>query len=216
MKATLIGATGLIGGYLMEELLNDDYFDTVRILIRRPFDISHAKLEKKMVDFNDSDSLLIAMNYSDVVFCTVGTTQKKVKGDKDAYRKVDFDIPVNAARFCKMTGCERFVLVSSVGANSRSKNFYLKLKGEVEDAVKVAGLKSVHIMRPSMLLGYRKEFRLGEMIGKGVMKIFSFLVPSKYKPVHGADVAKAMKSVAKKNDEGFFVYEFNNIKQLAG
>lgn len=216
MTATLIGATGLIGGYLLEELLNDDYFDTVRILIRRPIEQDHPRLEKKLVDFNDHDSFLSALKNSDVVFCTVGTTQKKVKGDKVAYRKVDYDIPVNAARFSKMNGCEKFVLVSSVGANNKGKNFYLKLKGEVDDAVKLVGLKSVHIMRPSILLGDRKEFRLGEKIGKGVMKIFSFLVPSKYKPVHGTDVAKAMQSVAKKNEEGFFIHEFNSIKQLAG
>lgn len=214
MTATLIGATGLIGGYLLEELLNDDYFDTVRILIRRPAETSHPKLEKKIVDFNDNDSMLIAMNNSDVVFCSVGTTQKKVKGNKEAYRKVDYDIPVNAARFCKMTGCEKFVLVSSVGANNKGKNFYLKLKGEVEDAVNLVGLKSVHIMRPSMLLGDRKEFRLEEKIGKGIMKVISFLLPSKYKPVHGRDVAIAMKAAAKKIDAGFFVWEYNGIKQL--
>jgi len=207
MTATLIGATGLIGGYLLEELLNDPFFDTVKILIRRPLDISHPKLEKKIVDFNDSDSLLVALSNSDVVFCTVGTTQRKVKGDKEAYRKVDFDIPVKLARFCKMTGCENFILVSSVGANSKSNNFYLKLKGEVEDAVKEVGLKSVHIMRPSVLMGERKELRLGEMIGKGVMSVFSFLIPAKYKPIHGKDVAKVMLSVAKKNEKGFFVYE---------
>ena len=133
--ATIIGVTGLIGNYLLEELLKDDYYHTVKVLIRRPVDLAHPKLEKKLVDFNDSDSLLVALSNSDVVFCTVGTTQKKVKGDKAAYRKVDYDIPVNAARFCKMTGCEKFVLVSSVGANSKSNNFYLKLKGDVEDAV---------------------------------------------------------------------------------
>ena len=166
MTATLIGATGLIGNYLLEELLNDDYFDTVRILIRRPVDSTHPKLEKKLVDFTDTESFRLSLEGSDVVFCAVGTTQKKVKGDKAAYRKVDYDIPVNAARFCKMNGCGKFILVSSVGANSNSSNFYLKLKGEVEDAVKAAGLRSVHIMRPSMLLGYRKEFRSGEKIGQ--------------------------------------------------
>src|SRR5205814_7754749 len=125
--ATLIGATGLIGGELLNLVLKDDYFQTVRILIRRPFNLVHPRLEKKIVDFNDSDSLLVAIDNSDVVFCAVGTTQKKVKGNKEAYRKVDYDIPVKAARFCKMTGCETFVLVSSVGANSKSNNFYLKL-----------------------------------------------------------------------------------------
>lgn len=212
MTATLIGATGLTGGYLLDELLNDPFFDTVKILIRRPVEISHPKLEKKMVDFTDSDSLLVALNNSDVVFCSIGTTNKKVKGDKEAYRKIDFDIPVKLARFSKMIGCEKFVLVSSVGAGSRSSNFYLKLKGEVEDEVKKTGLKSVHIMRPSMLMGERKEFRPGEKIGKAVMKIFSFLIPSKYKPIHARDVAKAMVKAAKRNEEGVFVYEYREIK----
>src|SRR5215510_11811899 len=110
MTATIVGATGLIGGYLLTELLNDPYFDTVRILVRRPLDIAHSKLEKKIVDFNDSDSLLVALSNTDVIFCSIGTTQKKVKGDKEAYRKIDFDIPVKLAHFCKMTGCEKFIL----------------------------------------------------------------------------------------------------------
>lgn len=213
MTATIIGATGLIGNYLLEELLKDDFYHTIRILIRRPVEINHPKLEKKLVDFADAESFRLALEGSDVVFCAIGTTQKKVKGDKAAYRKVDYDIPVNAARFCKMTGCETFVLVSSVGANSKSNNFYLQLKGEVEDAIKEVGLKSVHFMRPSVLLGDRKEFRSGEKISKCIMSAFSFLIPSKYKPIHGKDVAKAMLAVAKKNDAGFFIHEYSGIKQ---
>jgi uncharacterized protein YbjT (DUF2867 family) len=212
--ATLIGATGLIGTYLLDELLNDPFYDTVKILIRRPLEFSHPKLEKKLVDFNDGDSLLVALSNSDVVFCTVGTTQKKVKGDKEAYRKVDYDIPVKAARFSKMTGCETFVLVSAVGANSKSNNFYLHLKGEVENAVESVGLLSLHIMRPSVLMGDRKEFRLGEKIGKGTMSAFSFLIPSKYKAIHARDVAKAMVATAKGNKEGVFVYEYSGIRKL--
>ena len=213
MTATIIGATGLIGGYLLEELMKDDYYDTVRILIRRPLELTHPKLEKKLVNFTDAESFRLALEGSDVVFCAIGTTQKKVKGDKEAYRKIDYYITVNAAKFCKLKGCETFVFVSSVGANSKSNNFYLKLKGEVEDAVKAVGLKSVHIMRPSVLLGVRKEFRLGEKISKGIMSAFSFLIPSKYKPVHGRDVAKAMVAAAKKHDEGFFALEYNGIKK---
>lgn len=216
MTATLIGATGLIGSYLLQQLLNDSYYDTVRILIRRPLDISHPKLEKKLVDFNDSDSLLVAIDNSDVVFCSVGTTQQKVKGDKEAYRKVDFNIPVKLARLCKITGCEKFILVSSVGAGSKSNNFYLRLKGETEEAVKEIGLRCLHIMQPSMLLGGRKEFRLGEAIGKAVMKALAFLVPSKYKAIHAGDVAKAMITAAKKNETGVFVYEFEEMKTLSG
>jgi uncharacterized protein YbjT (DUF2867 family) len=215
MTATLIGATGLIGGYLLEELLKDDYFDTVRILIRRPVDFTHPKLEKKLVDFSNTESFRLALEESDVVFCAIGTTQKKVKGDKAAYRKVDYDIPVNAARFCKMNRCSTFILVSSVGSNSKSKNFYLKLKGEVEDAVNATGIRSIHIMRPSMLLGDRKEFRMGEKIGSPVMKAISFLLPSKYKPVHGRDVAKAMIYCSYSNLRGPVVYEYGLIKTMS-
>src|SRR6266508_1696675 len=95
--ATIIGATGLIGGELLNLLLQDNYFDRVRVLLRRPFEREHPKIEKKLVDFNDADSLLIAIDGSDAIFCAVGTTQKKVKGDKEAYRKVDYDIPVHIA-----------------------------------------------------------------------------------------------------------------------
>lgn len=215
MTATLIGATGLIGNYLLEELLKDNFYHTVRILIRRPLELTHAKLEKKLVHFDDTESFRLALEGSDVVFCAVGTTKKKVKGDKVAYRKVDYDIPVHAAQFCKTNGCNRFILVSSVGANSKSNNFYLQLKGEVEDAVKEVGLKSVHILRPSVLLGNRKEQRTGEKISKILMSGLSFLVPSKYKPVHGRDVARAMIAASKTSMEGFFVYEFKEIKKLS-
>lgn len=215
MTATLVGATGLIGRHLLAELLNTDYFERVRILIRRPVELTHPKLEKKIVDFADADSLLVALSNSDVVFCSVGTTQKKVKGDKAAYRKVDYDIPVNLARFSKMTGCEKFILVSSVGANSRNTNFYLKLKGEVEDEIRKIGLKSVHIMQPSILLGEREESRIGEKIGKTVMSVFSFLIPSKYKPIQAREVAKAMIAVAKKNEEGVFVHYNQDMLSLS-
>ena len=215
MTATLVGATGLIGSYLLEELLNDPYFDTVRILIRRPLDITHSKLEKKIVDFNDSDSLLVALSNNDVLFCAIGSTMKKVKADKEAYRKIDFDIPVNLARFCKMVGCEKFILVSSAGANSKSRNFYQRLKGETDEAVKSVGLKTVHIMRPSLLLGERKEFRFGENIGKAVMTSLSFLIPEKYKAIQGKDVAKVTLALAKKNDEGVFVHENTEIRNLS-
>ena len=215
MTATLVGATGLIGSYLLKELLNDPYFNTVRILIRRPLDITHPKLEKKIVDFNDSDSLLVALSNSDVLFCAIGSTMKKVKGDKEAYRKIDFDIPVKLARFCKMTGCEKFILVSSAGANSKSRNFYQRLKGETDNAVKEFGSKTIHIMRPSLLLGERKEFRLGENIGKAVMTSLSFLIPEKHKAIQGKDVAKVMLALAKKKEEGVFVHENSEIRNLS-
>lgn len=202
----------MIGSHLLQLLLEDPFFDTVRILVRRKSGISHPKLEQKIVDFHDNDSLLIAIDNSDVVFCSVGTTQKKVKGNKEAYRKVDFDIPVKMARFSKMTGCETYILVSAAGANSKSRNFYLKLKGEVEDVVQSTGIHSVYIMRPSMLLGHREEFRFGEKLITPIARAISFLLPSKYKPIKAEAVAKAMIRAAKKNEEGFFVWEYREIK----
>ena len=205
----------MIGGELLKLLLDDPYFETTRILVRRPFTMEHPKLQKKLVDFNDADSLLVALDGSDVVFVAIGTTQKKVKGDKEAYRKIDHDIPVNIARYCKMIGCKIFILVSSIGANSKSNNFYLKLKGEVEDAIMKTQIETVHIMQPSMLLGKRNESRSLEKIGQPLMKVFSFLLPSKYKPIQARDVAKAMAAVSKRKEEGFFVYEYNEIRKLS-
>jgi uncharacterized protein YbjT (DUF2867 family) len=212
---TIIGVTGLVGGYLYELLKEDKSFETIRLIVRRPMPKDDGRAEIRLVDFNDAESLQLAIDGSDIVFCTVGTTNKKVKGDKEAYRKVDYDIPAKAARFCKMTGCEAFVLVSAVGANSKSNNFYLKLKGEVEEAVKEVGLHSVHIMRPSMLLGERKENRSGEKFGITVMKTLSPFFGGglrRYRPIPAEDVARAMINAAKENRPGFFVYEYDEIK----
>ncbi len=215
MTATLAGATGLTGTFLLEELLQDPFFDTVRILIRRPVERTHPRLEKKLVDFNDGDSLLVAISNSDVLFCTVGTTQRKVKGDRAAYRKVDFDIPVNLARYAKMTGCETLILVSSVGASSTSRSFYLKLKGEMEESVIKAGLRSVYIFQPSMLLGDRSESRPLEHAGQLLMKLFSPLIPAKYKPVRARDVAMAMVSLSKQPEPGVWIIDNKKIKFIA-
>lgn len=197
MHATIIGATGLIGGHLLELLLNDASFITVRILIRRPLEITHAKLEKKLVDFSDLESFRLALESTDVIFCTIGTTMKKMKGDKEAYRKIDYDIAVHAARLGKANGCEKFVLVSAVGANSKSSNFYLHLKGEIEEAVQASGIREVYILRPSLLLGNRKEFRLSEKLASWLMPLFAFIIPAKYRPVKAREVAQAMINAAR-------------------
>jgi len=213
--ATVIGATGLVGGELLSLLLDDDHFQKVRILLRRPVTINHQKLEKKLVDFTDADSLLVDLDESDTVFCAIGTTFKKVKGNKAAYRKIDYDIPVHIAQYCKIMNCKNYILVSAVGADRTSSNFYLKLKGEVEDTVRKVGLESTYIMRPSVLLGKRNEFRFGERITIPLMKKISYLLPSKYKPIEAREVAKAMLAAAKKHEQGFFVCEYKEMKRLA-
>ena len=212
--ATLIGATGLVGGELLSLLLDDNYFKKVRILVRRPFTMNHPKLERKLVDFSDADSLLVGLDESDVVFCTIGTTMKKVRGNKEVYRKIDYDIPVNIARYCKIMNCKNYIVVSAVGADSGSRNFYLNLKGEVEDLLKKVGIESTYIMRPSMLLGKRNEFRFGERIAIPLIKKIAFLLPSKYKPIEARDVATAMLAAAKRHEKGFFICEYKKMKQL--
>ncbi|MBS1609189.1 MAG: NAD(P)H-binding protein [Bacteroidetes bacterium] len=216
--AAIIGVTGMVGNYLLQELLHDPYFETIRLIVRRPYPKSGAKTEIKLVDFNDYESLKLAIDGSDVLFCTIGTTQKKVKGDKELYRKVDQEIPLKAARICKETGCGKFVIVSSVGANSKSNNFYLKLKGEVEDALALSGMESIHILQPSFLLGERKEKRTGERLGQIVFNGVSFLMIGplkKYKPVHGKEVALAMLNAAKANTTGVAKYTYHEIKKSA-
>lgn len=217
--AAIIGSTGMIGNYLLELILKDSYFSTVRLLVRRPYPKTDPKIEVKLVDFNDAESFKLALEGVDTIFSCVGTTQKNVDGDNELYRKIDFDIPLKAARFGKEAGCERFILVSSVGAEKHSRTFYLKLKGELENAIHSVGLKSVHIMQPSVLLGNRKENRTGEKILQTTMKLTSGLFIGslrKYKAIHGKTVAAAMLNGAKKDEAGFFRYTYDGIKELAG
>lgn len=175
-------------------------------------------MEVKLVDFDDAESFKLALEESDTIFCCIGTTQKNVKGDKELYRKIDFDIPLKAARFGKEAGCEKLVIITSVGSDSRSSTFYLKLKGELEDAIQAVGVRGVHIMQPSMLLGDRKEHRTAEGFLQGSMKFISGLLAGrlkKYKAIHGETVAAAMLNAAKKNEKGFFRYTYQGIKNLA-
>jgi uncharacterized protein YbjT (DUF2867 family) len=216
--AAIIGATGLVGSHLAALLLKDDYFSTVRLIVRRPQEKTDPKTEIKLVDFNDAESLKLSLEGTDTIFCCIGTTQKKVKGDKKLYRKIDYDIPVKAARFGKEAGCEKFILVSAIGANSSSNTFYLKLKGEVEDALQLCGLRSVHIMQPSLILGDRKESRPLEKFGKVFMGALSGLLfgsLEKYKSIHAYTIATAMLAAAKKDDAGIFKYTYREMMQLA-
>ncbi|MDP4221986.1 MAG: NAD(P)H-binding protein [Bacteroidota bacterium] len=212
--ATVIGATGLIGSCLVKLLQTDDDFVTIKALVRRPFEFESPKIQVKVIDFTDGTAFRTAIAGSDAIFCAVGTTQKKVKGDKAEYRKVDYDIPVHAAQFCSETGCPHFLLVSSLGASRVSGNFYLKLKGEVEDTIRNMNIPSVSVFRPSMLLGKREEFRFGEIIAKALSVPFSFLFTSKYKPIKADQVARAMIAASKKDKPGFHVYHYREMIEL--
>lgn len=164
--------------------------------------------------FDDYESVKLAIDGCDTVFCAIGTTLKKMKSDKLAYRKIDYDIPVAAARASLETGVQNFVLISSVGANAGSKNFYLGLKGEVEEAVQKFPIPSITILRPSMLLGHREEKRTGEKIFQGISKALAPLLfgsLKKYRPIHAKKVAATMLKAATENKKGARILEYDGM-----
>lgn len=212
--ATVIGATGLIGSRLVELLQQDPGFSAIRLVVRRSFNTDHPGTEVRKIDFDDETAFRASVEGSDAIFCAVGTTTRKVKGDRTAYRKVDVDIPVNAARFALESGCPQFLLVSSIGASSRSRTFYLQLKGEVEDTLKEMAIPSISVFRPSLLLGKRKEKRFGERMAGLVMGPLSFAVPSRYKPIRARNVAAAMLAASHENRKGFSIYHYEEMMEL--
>jgi uncharacterized protein YbjT (DUF2867 family) len=215
--AVVLGATGLIGNLLVGELLKDNYFNCIRILVRRPSALNHSKLQQEIVNFDDDDDLTQKFGEGDVIFCCIGTTQKQVKGDNEAYKKIDFDIPVNAAKIGRLKKFKKYLLVSSAGANAHSSNFYLQLKGKVENTIRQFPFESISLFRPSMLLGERNTIRRGDTILQLVMNFFSmFLFGSlrKYHAIEAKDVAKAMVAESKRGGTGVNVYEYEQIKNL--
>ena len=216
--AVVIGATGMVGEQVVKGLLDDPSYNKVRLLVRRPLNITHEKLEIEEVDFDDMIDFKNKTGTGDTLFCCVGTTQKKVKGDNAAYRKVDYDIPYHAAQFAAEAGFSQYLLVSSAGADVASNNFYLRLKGEVETAIDKQKIQSIHIFRPGFLLGNRIEFRPGEFAGKYMMKAISFVMRgklSKYKAIHAKTVAAAMIAATHSTNLGTYIYHNNEMKELA-
>ena len=216
--AVVIGATGLIGSHIVDALLNDDDFDLVRILVRRPVDIFHNKLQQEILHFDNINDYTQKFGSGEIIFCCIGTTQKNVKGDKALYEKIDFDIPVNAAQIGIEKNYKKFLIVSSVGASENSSNFYLRLKGKTENALKQFAFESVSFFRPSMLLGERKEVRRGEKYLQKSLKVLSlFLLGSlkKYHSINAQDLANAMIIESKQNNPGVHYFEYAQIMNLA-
>lgn len=212
--AIIIGATGLIGSHLLTLLQEDTSFSKITILVRHPLALEHPKVKEIILDFNKQEDFRAAITKCDVVYCMVGTTTKKVKGNKEAYRKVDVDIPVNAAKYSREVGCTQLALVSAIGANSSSSNFYQKIKGEVEDIISGLELPTLLIFRPSLLLGKRQELRFGEKIAVFIMPLIAFLLPSKLRPIKASQVAKAMLEASKKEVKGKLLLEYKEMMQI--
>jgi uncharacterized protein YbjT (DUF2867 family) len=202
--AIVAGSTGLIGAQLLGLLLNDDYYIKVIALSRKPLNIKHTKLENLIVA--EGDWNVFASVKADDVFCCLGTTIKQA-GTKEAFRKIDFEYPLELAKKLKANGANGYYLVSALGADKNSSIFYNKVKGEVESAIAEVSFSSYHIFRPSLLLGERKEARSGEDAAKVFYKIFGFLIPKKFQAIDSAKVARAMLQKAKENKPGMFVHE---------
>jgi uncharacterized protein YbjT (DUF2867 family) len=218
MTAVIIGATGLTGNLVLEELLKDDHFKTVRVLARRNVKIIHPKLEQEIVNFTNVDEYTKKFGEGDVIFCCIGTTQKKVKGDKNLYRQIDYDIPVNAATIGISKGFKKFLIVSAIGANENSSNFYLSLKGKTENALKQFHFDSLDIFQPSILNGNRKETRIAEKILQGILDIVSFLFLGPLKKYHaiGADnVARAMVYASTQKKNGVHYHTYQDMMEMA-
>ena len=216
MKTALIaGATGLVGGELLSILLNRPEYLRVVALVRRPLPLNHPNLQQLVVDFDRLPEQADAFRVDDV-YCCLGTTIKKA-GSQAAQRRVDYEYPLAMARLAAGQGARRYMLVSSMGADSKSAVFYSRVKGDVEAAVAATGVPAVHIFRPSLLLGQRQEHRIGERIAVVLSPVFGPLLPARYRPIQAADVARAMVNVALGPEAaGTRIYLNDEVQRLAG
>ena len=212
-KALVVGATGLIGGYCLQALLDDPGYSEVTAIVRKPILKRHRKLKTVITRFSNIENDLSKTKAHDI-FCCLGTTIKKA-GSQEAFKQVDLSLVVSIAKLMRKQEAEQFLVISSMGADSNSKVFYSRVKGEMENALKGLGYSCLRIIRPSLLLGPREEFRLGERIGvilAPMLKPFLMGAMRKYRPVQAESVAKFMVKVAHEEPvSGVHVYESDMI-----
>lgn len=214
-KALIVGATGLIGGSCLQALCDNPNYSEVTAVVRKPILKTHRKLEVITCTFDNLQNELSNIQAHDV-FCCLGTTIKKA-GSQEAFRVIDCFLVVKVAELMRKQGAEQFLVISAMGADSKSKVFYNRTKGEMEDSLKGIGYPYLRIIRPSLLLGKRDEFRFGEKIGVLLTPVLKpFLIGSlkKYSPVEAESVAHFMVKVATATEEpipGVHVYESDLI-----
>jgi nucleoside-diphosphate-sugar epimerase len=207
MIACIAGATGLTGSFLLNDLLLDPQIKKVYALVRKTTGIASEKLQE--IVFSDDFSAIELPESPNYFFCCLGTTIKKA-GSKEAFRQVDVILPQQLITMAEKYQAKSFVLQSSLSANVRSSNFYLHCKGEAEEFLRLSKISSKCTVRPSILVGPRKEFRLGERIGLFFMQILRPIFIGKlkrYRAVHVEKVAKAMIRVTKNQAPGWLVIE---------
>lgn len=213
--ALLVGASGLIGRSCLEALLQDSDYSKVTTFVRKPLPLQHPKLQQQVVDFDQLEYHAHLIKGDDI-FCCLGTTIKQA-GSQDAFYKVDFTYPYNIATIASRNGAGQFFIVTALGASSKSGVFYNRVKGNVEEAVSGLKFNAVHIFRPSLLLGNRDEFRLGEKIAMFLFRIFGFILIGrwrKYRAIRASVVAEAMVTMAKLDLQGKRTYESDVIQAI--
>lgn len=213
--AVVAGGSGLVGRFCLQTLLEENDYASVISVARRELPVSHRKLMQRILPLENLASLDLPP--VDDVFCALGTTIRKA-GSQAAFRHVDYELPLAIADHALKFGAKQFVLVSSVGADAKSKNFYLRTKGELEDALRRLPFKALHIFRPSFLMGKREESRFGESAAIPVASALQFLLVGslrRYRPISAQTVGRAMVAAAKADKEGPFVSEFHAINRLA-
>jgi len=211
-SALLAGATGLVGGALLQQLTASPHYQTIDLLLRRPMGGQPAQVTEHIVDFNHVQDLDIKV---DQVFCALGSTMKKA-GSKEKFKLVDYHYILNLGRLAKKHNAP-FFLVSSLGADPESSNFYLKVKGETERDLQELGLESLYIFRPSLMHEGRKEKRLGEALLHFGFKLTAPLFQGplkKYRAVSGAQVARAMMACASNSRPGVHLHESDGFHQF--
>lgn len=203
--ANVIGASGLVGQQLLNQLLGNPEFEKTRIFVRRKSGFIHPKLEEKVIDFDQPESWKHLVQ-GDVLFSTMGTTIKTAKTKENQYR-VDFTYQYEFAKAASENGVGAYVLVSSMGANPKSSVFYSRIKGELEEAVSRLSFRKLIIFRPSILDGDRKEKRSGEKIGLAISRFVTQFVLKKYKPTPVNVLAGKMIRLSLDQSQGFRMVE---------
>ncbi|MET3115572.1 uncharacterized protein YbjT (DUF2867 family) [Pedobacter sp. CG_S7] len=215
-KAILLGASGLIGSNLLQQLLISHNYKEVLVVVRKTLNIQHPKLKQLVVDFDQLNKQANQIE-GDVVFCCLGTTRKKTP-DKEQYKKIDHQYPIDAAWIAYSNGATQYHLVSALGANVNSKVFYSKLKGEVEKDLKAIPFKAIHIYRPSLLDGHRSENRLAERLMISIMRVINPILIGplrKYRSINIETVAAAMLKKSLEDTKGIFIYQSDKIENIA-
>jgi uncharacterized protein YbjT (DUF2867 family) len=215
--ALLVGATGLVGGDLLTILLgNNSGYQKVKVFTRKPLEIHHPKLEQTIVDFDKLYQYKEHFKVADV-YCCLGTTIKKA-GSQGAFRKVDYEYPIELAQLAEESAVERFLIITAMGSDKSSKVFYNRVKGEVEEKLQHTIIPSIHIFRPSLLLGEREEFRLGEKVAIMLSPILSLAMIGglrKYRPIQANNVAKAMFLAGQTQRTGTSIYSSDEIQDIS-